>query len=184
MVHVFAGTLIAMLLFEIIAYLTKLNTEMVMPLEVMADVWVGLLSIYIGVDRAMFVVKSATLNYGEVDVGEPGKIREMILISAIILIVAIIGTYVTNLDFQLDQFAMAFGASIALYVAGQKGIQTAKWSNGQKDEDENGIPDDEQEDYERWARKQRKDGVESKFINYNYYKDELFYEEEASKDGN
>lgn len=148
-----------------------LNGSFTMPLSVMAWIWVAICSAYIGIDRASYTVKTMCELAGQMDVGNPDTLRLIIAVSGVLFAWATAANMVVDADFALDAYATGFGTSIAMYIAGMKAIKSVKYVNGSIDQNNDGIPDEEEEEYEKWVRRERKNGVESQFINYLYFKD-------------
>lgn len=121
-----------------------LNGSLVFPIETMTNFWVAISCAYIGVDRASYFIKTSNCESGQTDFGDPSSNRKIILWSGLLYGVAVLCNMFVDAEFSLTQFAAAFGSSIMLYVAGQKGIKCVKYVDGRLDLNNNGIPDNEE----------------------------------------
>lgn len=118
-----------------------LNANFALPIETLSWFWTAICAAYIGVDRAKYAVKSAEMEVGKVDIGEPKKLRKTIVISGLLFLLAVLCNVITDADFDLNGFSSAFASSILLYVAGQKTISMTATLG---DKNSNGIPDDQE----------------------------------------
>lgn len=112
-----------------------INGNINLPMNTLAIIWVALCAAYCGVDRASYLVKSSTECIGSCDVGDPAMLRFIILIAGFLFLAGIIFSGFSEMDYQLNLLASAWGSSIVLYVAGQKGIKMAKYINTSKNKD-------------------------------------------------
>ena len=113
-----------------------LNSELQMPIEVLAFIWVTMVSAYVGVDRGLYAARSFTLSCGETDVGDSHTLRLIILVSGLVFLEAVICNAVCKGEYALTEFASGFGMSCCLYVAGQKVIKAGKSVEGSHDKSE------------------------------------------------
>ncbi len=125
-----------------------INAGLELPITEFLTLWVGIVSVYVGIDRAQFTIESAQMSTGEADYGDPSKLRKVILLCGIILLASIAGETLkdgSGADFGVSQAAIAFGTTIMLYIAGQKAISIAKITNGPGDLNGDGQVDEEDE---------------------------------------
>ena len=98
-----------------------INCDFSLPMGIFSYCWVAICAAYIGVDRCMFSIKATKTE--NIDIGEPSKLRTLILVSGIILGLSVIFSIFVNRNFETGSFATAFGTNIILYVGGQKMVQ-------------------------------------------------------------
>ena len=125
-----------------------INAGLNLPIPEFLTLWVGIVSVYVGIDRAQFTLESTHMVSGEADYGDPSKLRKVILLCGILLAATIIGETLkdgSGAEFGVSQAAVAFGTTIMLYVAGQKAISMAKVANGPGDLNGDGIVDEKDE---------------------------------------
>lgn len=128
------------------------NGELALPIGVLATMWIALVTAYVGADRAGAFIHSQKLEYLQRDVGNPRKLRMIILASGLLFAWGVTLSTLVDFDFALAQFATAFGSTCTLYVAGQKAISAARYTeghhsytkDGKVDDNHNGIPDEEE----------------------------------------
>lgn len=126
-----------------------INAGLNLPIPEFLTLWVGIVSVYVGIDRAQFTLESTHMVSGEADYGDPSKLRKVILLCGILLAATIIGETLkdgSGAEFGVSQAAVAFGTTIMLYVAGQKAISMAKVANGPGDLNGDGIVDEKDEE--------------------------------------
>lgn len=145
------------------------------PLKTLATVWPFLISVYVGLDRVIDVRTTQTLATGQMSFGDLAKLRGIIFLCFSLFGLSVAFTKLGKANvYEMDEFAVAFAMSVILYVGGNKAVKSFKFSGPDKNCD--GLPDkyeDEiKEEYERWARTQRKNGVDEKFITLSYFFDE------------
>lgn len=121
-------------------WISILNSDLQMPVDVLAFLWVTMVSAYIGVDRGLYAARSFTLSYGETDVGDPHTIRIVILVSGLLFLEAVACNAICRGDYALTEFATGFGMSCCLYVTGQKVIKAGKAIDGNHDKEELHTP--------------------------------------------
>lgn len=109
-----------------------INGEIAMPMNTMAVIWVALCAAYCGVDRASYLVKSASESIGECDMGDPAMLRFIILLAGILFAAGLGFGCFSDCNYELNLLASAWGSAIVLYVAGQKGIKMAKYIDTSK----------------------------------------------------
>lgn len=156
-------------------FLKQLSWEV--PLETLAMYWPILITVYTGLDRFVDVMNTKNCASGQVKLGDLAKLRFIIVECLLLLGYSVYCTRLTNGNFEQDQFATAFALSVITFVGGNKVVKGFKFSG--PDEDKDGIPDAVQEEYYKWERQQRKDGIDEKFITLAYFLDE--HEELKSK---
>ena len=125
-----------------------INAGLNLPIPEFLTLWVGIVSVYVGIDRAQFTLESTHMVSGEADYGDPSKLRKVILLCGILLVATIIGETLkdgSGAEFGVSQAAVAFGTTIMLYVAGQKASSMAKVANGPGDVNGDGIVDEKDE---------------------------------------
>ena len=137
------------------AYLQKhikfaefINAGLNLPIPEFLTLWVGIVSVYVGIDRAQFTLESTMMSSGEANYGDPSKLRKVILLCGILLAASICGEVLkdgSGAEFGISQAAVAFGTTIMLYIAGQKAISVAKVANGPGDLNNDGVADEEDE---------------------------------------
>lgn len=146
-----------------------LNPEINLPLNTVAYSWAVLVGLYCGTDRAVDVANTISLKPGQLSMGDLAKLRHIILLSLLFVICSLIGTIATTKDFALEAFFGAFAAATAIYCAGNKIVKTFKYSGN--DENNNGIPDEYENEYKKWAREEAKKGTKEDFITFDYFLD-------------
>lgn len=139
-------------------------------MEIFSWGWAALVSLYCGFDRFVDIKTTLSLSSGQMSIGELDKLRKIICGSFFLLCITTLFSFITNKDYQLSSNATAFAMSIIIYVSGNKLCKGLKYSG--KDENKDGIPDEYEKDYYKWKRQQLKDGVEERFITFEYFLDE------------
>ena len=117
-----------------------INPKTTLPIETLNSLWVAISAVYIGTDRAVFAWKTANLEQGKMDVGDPSKARRIILYSGLLMLEGFLFNAIDGeFNFGLEQLASAFGTSTLLYIAGMKSIRLTSNSKGEvkKEEAEN-----------------------------------------------
>lgn len=147
------------------------NGNIALPMATMSYAWTAIVSLYCVSDRAVDVLKTAKLRVGEVSMGDLAKLRGMILISLVLFLMALAFNFLTDRDYELAAWASAFAMTILSYTSGNKLVKTASWAGHHKDENQNGIPDEDEQAFDKWKRQQVKDGVDSEFITWDYFLD-------------
>ena len=104
-----------------------INGEIMLPINAMATIWVAICAAYCGVDRASYLIKSTTESRGQCDMGNPAMLRFIILLAGLLFAAGIVFGFFSDCNYELSTLASAWGSSIVLYVAGQKGIKIAKY---------------------------------------------------------
>jgi hypothetical protein len=136
-----------------------INVGLDLPIKEFLTLWVGIVSAYVGIDRAQFTLESSQLESGEANYGDPSKLRKVILLCGILLAATIVGEILkdgSGAEFGVSQAAVAFGTTIMLYVAGQKAISMAKVA-GPGDLNNDGVVDEEDEKIAKRYRELHKD---------------------------
>lgn len=146
------------------------NNQVQLPMAIAAWFWVGLISVYCGFDRYVNLKETQHLSKGQMSLGNLSKLRFMMVLSLAIFLFALVSNFIVDKNFELVQFFSAFGSSVLLYVGGNKYIKANRFVGEDKDKD--GIPDDIQQQYYKWEREQKKNGVEPIFITLDYFLDE------------
>ena len=153
---VYSSEALQLYLSEHIKFAEFINTGLNLPIEEFLTLWVGIVSAYVGIDRAQFVYESATLESGQADYGDPAKLRKVILLCGLLLIATILGEALkdgSGAEFGVSQAAIAFGTTIMLYIAGQKAISIAKVTNGPGDLNGDGVVDKKDEEIAKRCQK-------------------------------
>lgn len=113
-----------------------LPEEVTVPLEVLSWGLLIITSVYAGLDRASFAVKSTMTEIGTADMGDPAKLRRVIIYLGVIFF----ESYALNLFFgrsfppeatvqfpganiPLTETASALVSAITIYVSGNKAIR-------------------------------------------------------------
>lgn len=149
------------------------NGEADLPIEVAAWLWTALVSLFCGFDRFVDIKTTMHLSSGQMSMGDLAKLRFIIVESLFIFLFALVGTLTTQKDFQLSALLTAFGSSIIIYVSGNKAVKACKYySEVSTDNNEDGIPDVIQTEYDKWVRAQKKEGTDPAFISLDYFLDE------------
>jgi hypothetical protein len=138
-------------------WIALVNQEFVIPLGIITWFYTSICAGYIGVDRAMFVVSTSQGEKGKIEEGRPDHIRHIIFESFIIYALAVGLNIIFNRNLSLEPLASAFGASVLVYVTGQKALKGASALAPEIDDDGNGI-DDEIDMLIRQIDKRRKSG--------------------------
>lgn len=147
-----------------------LNTEIDLPISTIAYSWAVLVGIYCGTDRVVDITKTISMQPGQLSMGDLSKLRKIISLSLFFVFYSLAGTLITDRDFALEAFIGAFAAATIIYCAGNKLVKSFKYSG--KDINNDGVPDDCQFEYDKWAREQAKKGTNSAFITFDYFLDE------------
>lgn len=121
-----------------------LNGNLVMPISNIGWLWCSICAAYCGVDRACFAIKTANLESGKMDVGDPSKIRMVIILAGLLAVFACLANGFVDAEFDLNAWSSAFGSSVLLYVTGMKACHATQFVNGKLDSDGDGIADEEQ----------------------------------------
>lgn len=146
----------------------KFNYEF--PLATMATFWTVLIAAYTALDRFVDVKNTTELPKGSMSMGDLSKLRFIILVCLLLFFESWFLTKMSGDNFEMAEFGAAFASSIITYVAGNKLIKGFKFSA--PDDNHDGIPDAIEEEYYKWERQQRKNGVDKEFINLEYFLDE------------
>lgn len=157
---VYSSESLQKLLAEHIKFAEFINAGLNLPITEFLTLWIGIVSAYIGIDRAQFAYESTRLISGEADYGDPGKLRRTIVLCGVLLFATIAGETLkdgSGADFAVSQAAIAFGTSIMLYIAGQKAISMAKVTNGPGDLNGDGVVDEKDEEIAKRYKELHKD---------------------------
>lgn len=146
----------------------KFNFEF--PLETMATWWWILLCAYTALDRVVDIINTKNCSKGQMAMGDLIKLRFMIYLSLALFIEAFTLTKIASANFCLEQFGVAFAGAVTTYTSGNKLVKGFKFTGA--DDNKDSIPDAIEEEYYKWERQQRKEGVEEQFINLGYFLDE------------
>jgi hypothetical protein len=121
--------------------LAIVNQQFILPMEVITSFWAAISAAYIGVDRAAMTISTVNGTYNHVDSGNPEHNRHIIIESFIIYSVAVLLNIIFDIELSLTPLATSFGASVLLYVSGQKAIYAASKIAPEDDKDADGVPD-------------------------------------------
>jgi hypothetical protein len=117
------------------------NHKFILPMDVITSFWAAISAAYIGVDRAAMTISTINGEYNKLDTGNPEHNRHIIIESFIIYILATILSILFDTELALTPLVTSFGASVLLYVSGQKAIFAASKIAPEDDKDDDGIPD-------------------------------------------
>lgn len=148
------------------------NGNLQLPITALSYGWTALISIYCCSDRIVDIAKTTKLSVGQFSLGDLSKLRGMILISLILLIVATTFNFIVEKDFDLTAWASAFVITIITYSAGNKAVKASAYFGSHEDQDQNGIPDEAEERFNKWKREQVKNEVETQYITWDYFLDD------------
>lgn len=139
------------------------------PVTALADAWPFIIAVYCGFDRFVDYKNTKSLNAGQMSMGDLAKLRFIIFESFVVMCFAVYCSVITGIDFNTEFLVYAFVASILAYVGGNKLVKSARFTG--PDKNNNGIPDELEEEFEKWMRQERKNGVDEKFITFDYFLD-------------
>lgn len=89
---------------------------------------------YAGTDRIAQFVKTKSMSYGNVDLGDPAKLRKLIGVTVVLLLIGIVlSSFFGVPGLALDALATAFGGCAAAYVIGNKSLRAAASTEGTHD---------------------------------------------------
>lgn len=148
------------------------NGNLNLPMTVMSYGWTALISFYCCADRVVDVAKTTKLQIGQVSMGDLAKLRGMIILSLLLFAMAVAFNFLVDKDFDLSAWASAFVMTVISYVVGNKAVKASAWFGTREDADQNGIPDEAEEAYNKWKREQQKNDVDSIYINWSYFLDD------------
>lgn len=141
MVFAYAGILFLCLLLQTFVYLGVqygwawahyFNSAFTLPIDNMTFIWTIICSAYIGVDRAAYCVRSAEMIAGESDIGNPGVLRTVIVLSVLFFFIAVACNIFVNANYDLVTLSTCVGTSMSLYITGQKALTLCKNVDGKK----------------------------------------------------
>lgn len=157
-----------------------INGNLNLPISIMSWGWMAIVTFYAGSDRVVDTVKSLKLSVGQMSMGDLAKLRGIIVISLELLILAIFFSFFTDKDYDLTAWASAFVMSVLTLVVGNKAVKIAG-QYGPVDKNKNGVPDLAEQAYNKWVREQKKNGVESEYLTFDYFLDDPVNEEWEKK---
>lgn len=92
---------------------------------------------YAGTDRIAQFVKTQSLEYGKVDLGNPKRLRHLIVVTVLLLVLGVVLTSFFNIPgLALEALATAFGGTGVAYVVGNKSLRAAASKEGRHRIDE------------------------------------------------
>jgi hypothetical protein len=123
---------LAILLTAAMMFLQKvLGNDTLLPHETMAWGLTVIAGGYTGMDRFAMAIKSKTLEYGEADLGDPKKLRWVIICLFALVIEALLLQVFQNVrGLALETLIVAFSAAGGAYVVGNKAITAAAYIPG------------------------------------------------------
>lgn len=123
---------LAIFLTAVMMFLQKfLGNDTTLPHETMAWGLTVIAGGYTGMDRFAMAIKSRTLEYGESDLGDPKKLRWVIICLFVLVIEALLLQVFQNVrGLALETLIVAFSASGGAYVVGNKAITAAAYAPG------------------------------------------------------
>lgn len=142
-----------------------------LPINVLSWGWSAVVCLYCGSDRFVDIRTTMSLPSGQLSMGDLDKLRQIIMMSLIVLVVATFFSLTSSGNFELEALATTFILSTVTYTSGNKIVRSFKYT-GSKDENKDGIPDAIEEEYYKWKRNQIKAGIDEKFITLEYFLDE------------
>ena len=148
------------------------NGSLKLPMEAAAWLWTALISLFCGFDRFVDIKTTMHLSSGQMSMGDLAKLRVIMLESLLLFVFALVSNFLVDKDFQLTAMLTAFGMSVIIYVSGNKMVKACKYYSEKTDNDNDGVPDEIQKEYEKWVRAQKKAGTDEAYINLDYFLDE------------
>ncbi len=121
---------LAIMLTAVMMFFQKfLGNEDILPHETMAWGLAVIAGGYTGMDRFAMAIKSKTLEYGEADLGDPKKLRWVILFLFLLIVEALLLQVFQNVKgLALETLIVAFSASGGAYVVGNKAITASAYT--------------------------------------------------------
>jgi len=107
--------------------------EMTLNLPHQALTWsfAIIVSGYAGTDRIAAYMKTQSMEYGTVDIGNPAKLRKVILLTVLLLALGVSLTIVYGVQgLPLEALATAFGGVSTTYIIGNKSLRGAASQEG------------------------------------------------------
>lgn len=148
-----------------------INGDLNLPITVLSWGWLAIVTLYCGSDRVVDTIKSLKLSVGQMSMGDLSKLRGIILISLLLLILAVFFSFFTDKDYDLEAWASAFVMSILTLVVGNKSVKIAS-QYGPIDKNKNGVPDECEDSFNKWVREQKRNGIESEYLTFDYFLDD------------
>lgn len=148
------------------------NGNLSLPITVISYGWTLILGVYCVCDRSVDILKTSKLQIGHVSMGDLAKLRKMILISLILLIVALVFSFLVDKDFDLSAWATAFVMAVLSLTTGNKLVKASSYFGTHDDKNENGVPDEAEDMFDKWKREQTKNGVDPDYITWEYFLDD------------
>ena len=106
-------------------------TGVMLPHQALTWAFAVIASGYAGTDRIAQFVKTKSMSYGNVDLGDPAKLRKLISVTVILLLLGIVlSSFFGVPGLALDALATAFGGCAATYVIGNKSLRAAASTEG------------------------------------------------------
>ena len=130
------------------SWLVMTNVNFVLPMDVITSFWAAISAAYVGFDRGAFTLATLRGEYNKLETGNPGRNRQVIKLSFGIYALAVLLNVFFDAELSLGPLMSSFGASVLLYVSGQRSILAAsKFApelivrGNMPDTNENGIND-------------------------------------------
>ena len=118
------------------------NKNFIIPMDTLTTLYATLCASYIGVDRMSFAISTFKGTKNNADYGHPERNRHIIIQNFFICSLALILNRFFDVPLGLEALIISFGASVILYVSGQRVIfQASKLAPTEKDKNANGIDD-------------------------------------------
>ncbi len=132
----------------------RINIGFSLPMDVFGWGLVVVIGGYVGTDRISKCFKTANMEIGTADMGNPARLRKMIWWSFIILLLNVMLGFFFDIDLPYEAVASTFVSALSLYVAGNNTIRAMQstdmsgdkdWANEHEsiivDEDKDGVDD-------------------------------------------
>lgn len=131
------------------------NDTFTIPMDIWGWGLTFVIAFYAGIDRAALISRTAHMEIGKKDMGNPGRLRTMIYITMVLLIETYALAFFFKVDLPLEAITTAYISMVLLYTGGNKGIDLASaidktkdnqpWANENNatlvDEDGDGVDD-------------------------------------------
>lgn len=108
---------------------TAFNVNFSVPLDIWGWGLLIVISAYVGTDRLSSTIKTAHMEVGAADMGDPAKLRQIIYWTAAIVAQNYILSFFFDVNLPLEAVTSTFISSVGLYTAGNKVIQTTQSIN-------------------------------------------------------
>jgi hypothetical protein len=102
-------------------------------MDVLTNLWAAISAAFVGVDRAAFSVAAFKEHTSQINYGKRKNLLQIIIMGFFIYVFATALNMFFAADFSLNALALSFGATVLLYVSGNKVIM-ASGEFGQDDD--------------------------------------------------